>query len=546
MNISSIKLIIAQRGRGGKANRYIFMAWIAFFGHTLSRKGAARMDQSGKSVLVLTVLSALAQAVGFFYRVVMARMVGAEVMGLYQLVMSAYAVIQAVTTVGLTAALSNLTARYLALNDPLGAHRVRGRCLRLFFLLMLPVGVVTVTCSDAISVHLLGDARTQLGLILLIPCLTLTGIENLHKNAFYGAARPIPPAVAEVWEQLVRAAAVLGLLALFLPQYPERAVGLVMWGMILCEVSSALTLWTMYRQVYGVRAARGVREKLPLRQIAAIALPVGANALLGNLLGAANSALAPRQLVRSGMERSLAISRLGVVCGMTLPMIALPTVYLGALNLVMMPRLARATALGQKGVQRELIAQGMERVCMLTVPCMTAMAVLGEPLGRLLYGREDVGDYVIPLVWAMGINCCVSVLATALNSISYQQTVAFISLAGGGVQVGCTFFLTGLPGVEMGGYAAGMLLSAVLELVLCLWAVCRHTGLRPRLWRWLRAPGLSAALAGSTAGLLLRVCQKSGMNGWGCVGLVLAFFAAQYLTAVGLFGKGHKEIDKNA
>ena len=175
---------------------------------------------SDKNVWVLTVLSALSQTVNFSYRVIMARMVGAEVMGLYQLVMSAYAVIQAITTVGLTSAMSNLTAQYLAVGDREAPHRVRKLCLGLFCCLMLPVGGVTLVCSDAISVHMLGDARTRLGLMLLIPCLTLTAVENLHKNAFYGAGRPIPPALAEVWEQLVRAGAVLLLLVLFLPQYP--------------------------------------------------------------------------------------------------------------------------------------------------------------------------------------------------------------------------------------------------------------------------------------------------------------------------------------
>jgi len=429
------------------------------------------MDSGGRSVLALTVLSALAQIINFSYRVVMARMVGAEVMGLYQLVMSAYAVIQAITTIGLTSAVSNLTARYLALNDRAGADRLRGTCLGLFFCLMLPVGTVTILGSDAISVHLLGDARTQLGLILLIPCLTLTAVENLHKNAFYGAGLPLPPAVAEVWEQLVRAAAVLGLLHLFLPQYPERAVGLVLWGMILCEVSSAVTLRTLYRQYFEKSPdipAESPRQRR--KHIAAIALPVGANALLGNFLGAANSALVPRQLVRAGMERSAAVSGLGVVCGMTMPMLALPTVYLGALNLVLMPKLARAAALGEKDTIRALISRGLKAVCLLTLPCMTVMVLFGEKLALLLYHRADAAQYLLPLAAAMGINCCVSVLATALNSIGKQKTVACISLTGGGVQVVCTFFLTGLPGVEMGGFVAGVVLSAALELILCLFA----------------------------------------------------------------------------
>lgn len=507
------------------------------------------MDTGGGSVLALTVLSALAQIVNFSYRVVMARMVGAEVMGLYQLVMSAYAVIQAITTIGLTSALSNLTAQYLALDDRAGADQLRGTCLGLFFCLMAPVGAVTIVCSDAISVHLLGDARTQLGLILLIPCLTLTAVENLHKNAFYGAGKPLPPAVAEVWEQLVRAGAVLGLLYLFLPQYPERAVGLVMYGMILCEVSSAVTLWTLYRQYFGSGTSGAPSETgaQRTRRIAAIALPVGANALLGNFLGAANSALVPRQLVRAGMERSLAVSKLGVVCGMTMPMLALPTVYLGALNLVMMPKLARCAALGRKSEIRALISQGMEQVCLLTLPCMTAMVILGDDLGELLYGRNDVGEYLLPLAAAMGINCCVSVLATALNSIGQQKTVACISLAGGGVQVACTFFLTGLPGVEMGGFVMGSVLSALLELLLCLGAVVRSTALRLTPGKWLLAPGLSSLLAGLNGRLLLHVLKASPLPIPWTAGTVLLFGLAQYLIVLWLLRPaGRKPIDESA
>lgn len=503
------------------------------------------MERGKRNVLVLTALSALAQIINFGYRVVMSRMVGAEVMGLYQLVMSAYGVIQSVTTIGLTSALSNLTAQYLAVGNELGVHQLRKTCLKLFCCLMTPIGLVTILCSDAISVHLLGDARTQLGLILLIPCLTLTAVENLHKNAFYGAGQPIAPAVAEVWEQIVRACAVLGLLFLFLPQYPERTVGLVVWGMILCEVSSAVTLLPLYRQYFGRRTGgRGEERGQRRRKVAAIALPAGANALLGNLLGAANSALIPQQLVRAGMERGQAVSRLGVVCGMTVPMLALPTVYLGALNLVLMPKLTRAAALGRREEVCALISDGIGTVCRLTVPCMAGMVLFGGELGKLLYGREDVGEYLPPLAAAMGINCCVSVLACTLNSIGRQKTVAGISLIGGGLQVLCTFSLTALPGVGMGGFVAGAVLSAVVELLLCLVAVTGRTGLKPKLKSWLLAPGLAAALAGLNAGLLQRVCQNAGVkSGWAALASLL-FALGQYLLVLRLLRPGENGVKR--
>ena len=130
------------------------------------------MAQNGEmsaagSVLFLTVLGTVSQVLGFGYRVALSRMVGAEVMGLYQLLMPVYSVLLSLTAVGLTAAASNLTSQHLALGNGRGAAQVLGTCLRLLALVLLPVGGAAVLGSDAISVYLLGDARTQLGLVLL-------------------------------------------------------------------------------------------------------------------------------------------------------------------------------------------------------------------------------------------------------------------------------------------------------------------------------------------------------------------------------------------
>ena len=178
----------------------------------------------GSGIVFLTVVGILSQFLGFGYRVAMSRMVGAEVMGLYQLLMSAYAVLQSLTLTGMTAAVSNLTSQYLARHNSRGAAQVLSCAIGLFFLLLLPAAAGVVLFSDGISVHLLGDARTRLGLVLLLPCAALTGIENLHKHHFYGAGRVCLPGGVDLAEQCIRAAAVLTLLWAFLPQYPERAL----------------------------------------------------------------------------------------------------------------------------------------------------------------------------------------------------------------------------------------------------------------------------------------------------------------------------------
>ena len=491
---------------------------------------------AGQGAVLLTVLGAASQLLGFGYRVALARMVGAQVMGLYQLLMPVYAVLLSLTAIGLTAAVSNLTAQYLARGNARGADQALGTCLKLFALMLLPVGGWLIFASDFVSVSLLGDARTQLGLILLVPCVALTGVENFHKHWFYGAGLVRPPAVTELCEQLVRSAAVLGLLWLFLPQYPERAVGLVVAGMVLCEVFSAVTLAVLYRRRRrGVLSGPGEPGAVRRRRIAAIALPVGLNALLGNLLGAANAALIPQKLVEGGMAREDAIAQLGVVCGMTLPMLALPTVFLGALNLVLLPRLARARALDRWDRVQQLAQRALSIVGVLALPAMAWMTVVGPALGQLLFGRP-VDGYLLPLAAVMALSCFCSVLGAILNGVGRQGTVAAISLLGGGVQLALTLVLVPLPGVGMGGYVAGALVSAGLEALLCLALTLRHTGLALRPLPWLIAPGLASLLSALTMSLLQRRLLSCGFGALSSAGTCLVFGGVLYLAALSAQG----------
>ncbi len=489
---------------------------------------------AGRGALFLTALSTLSQLLGFGYRVALSRLAGAEVMGLYQLIMPVYSVLLSLTAVGVTAAASNLTAQYLALGDRRGAAQALSTCLRIFALLALPVGAAVALASDAISVHLLGDARTRLGLILLVPCVAFTGVENMHKHVFYGAGLVRPPAIVELLEQLVRTGAVLSLLALFLPQWPERVVGLIVSGMVICEIFSSCALVVLYRRRVARTGLSGPGEagRVRRRRVWAIALPVGLNALLGNLLGAANATLIPQKLVEGGMERSDAVSQFGVVCGMTLPMLSLPIVFLGAINLVLVPRLARAYTLKRPQEVRRLLSQALSAVSVLSLPALAVMVVLGPDLGRAMFGQAGVGEYLIPLAITTAMGCYCSILASALNGIGGQRAVAVISLLGGGVQLIFTLALVPLPGVGMAGYVAGALAANALELLLCLgWAV-RRAGLRLEPFRWLAAPGLAALLSGLCANLLFRVLKDSGLSPlWGALA-ALPFSLVLYLAAL--------------
>ena len=157
------------------------------------------------------------------------------------------------------------------------------------------------------------------------------------------------------------------------------------------------------------------------KNIRSIALPIGWTALLGNLMGAATSVLIPQRLVRAGADVSSAMSAFGVMCGMTLPMLTLPTAFISAMSLVLLPKLSQARALGRTDLIRRRAGKAITATAWLILPTSALLAVVGPPLGRALFREPSVGLFAAPLALGVVLTCFESVLAGCLNGLGKQD-----------------------------------------------------------------------------------------------------------------------------
>lgn len=492
--------------------------------------------------LLLTLSNLFGQALGFVYRIALSRLIGSEMMGLYQLIMPVYSVLTSVTAVGLTVACSTLAAKYGAQKGKGGVVQVRRTCLGIFLVLAIPLGAATALLSDPISVYLLGDARTRLGLILLVPCVLLTGVENLQKHCFFGMERVRPPAFAEMAEQVVRSAAVLGLLVLLVPRGGERTVGVIVLGMCVCEVFSACTLTLLFRRYMGTGRSQVLDPRALRREIMEIAVPVGGTALLGNLMGSMNAVLIPQRLVAGGMEVSEAMSAFGVINGMTLPMLLLPSAFVAAMSLLLTPKLAQSAALGRGEDLRRRLRQVIAATSVLIMPAMGLLVVIGPTLGALLFHEPTVGRHIVPLAAGVLLTCYQSVLGSALNGLGKQGPAARNMLLSDGVQLAFTFFLVGDPRIGLAGYAAGLWVSALVGAALNYRDLCRVAGRPGGGFAGMVAPALASLLMALTARLLFRILLGSGLGaGWACLGTAV-FAGVLYLAALQAQGVRRRDI----
>ncbi len=70
-----------------------------------------------KTVALITVFSFLTRILGFVYRIILSRVIGAEGLGLYQVASSVFMVLMTIIASGLPLIISRMTASYNASKD---------------------------------------------------------------------------------------------------------------------------------------------------------------------------------------------------------------------------------------------------------------------------------------------------------------------------------------------------------------------------------------------------------------------------------------------
>ncbi|MCD8144575.1 MAG: stage V sporulation protein B [Oscillospiraceae bacterium] len=417
------------------------------------------------STLLLTAVNLLSQLMGFGCRIGISRLAGAEVMGVYMLILPAYGVLRAAAISGPAVAVASAAGQLSGGHGPGKPEAVLYAALKLFAGGWLLLSVPIVLLGDAISVRLLGDARTMLGLTATLPCLLLSGVEALHKQYFYAMGEIRTPAVIELGEQLIQALGALALLALFPQAVEEEQAALIILGSLGGELYSAVALHRAQRRLTGRQLPLNAGRLPGLnRRLLTIAVPISLASVLGSVLSAANAVVIPNRLVHAGLSVEGATEEYGVLFGMTMPLLMMPTCFVGALCTLLLPNLSRRSVQEGAADCRRQILHILKLVSAILLPILLCLNLWGGPLCAVLFQDQRAGDGIGLLSLVVLLNCWDAILGTSLNGLGGQRESSAVGILCGAVQLFLTILLTGRWGIQ--GCINSLLIAAGLETLL--------------------------------------------------------------------------------
>ena len=404
-----------------------------------------------KQALVLTIANAYTRALGFVLRLVTARLMGAQALGVMELASSAVMLAITPVTAGIPTAMSRLAAQKDA-----NVQAVLRTGLSLVKRLTAWLVPGMLVLSPGIS-WLLGDMRTLPSILTSLPMIGLLGLCAVYSGWFYGRDDASTPALSECTEQTVRCLLAIGLLMGF------RHGGVAVTAALpnIAEVAAGVVVWWIFRskspRLKGVAPDASIR-----REILRLTAPTTAARLCQTGLRTLNAVLLPVCLRRSGLSAEAATAQFGLLNGMAMPLLMLPGIVTGAICMVATPAVAR-----REGQRSQL--QRTMRQLLLSAAGVGAVAAAGLFLGAefistRLYHEPTLAPLLRLLSPAALLMAVQQVQFGLITGLGLQNKALTGTVIASFLTLAVTALLCPLPSVRLYGAAITTLTGTLLRL----------------------------------------------------------------------------------
>ena len=360
-----------------------------------------------KNAAILTASSLILRFAGIIFKIWLAAAVGAEGIGLYQLVFSVYVLAATFATSGISTAVTRLVADELAIGSARGTLKILRRCIQITLIIALASVALLIFGAKFIATTLLGDSRATLSIKILSLSLPFMGISSCLRGYFIARRKTGPAASSQIFEQIIRILIVVFAVKRFSHLGIATACAAVLLGDTVAEGLSCLYMYLRFlydKRAIGTLSGRARPPFGIVRAVLRISLPITAGRYLNSGLRTIENILVPKCLSKSHTGGD-ALSLFGMIKGMALPVLFFPSTLLNSLSTLLIPEMSEAQALGRRGVVRSVTRQILKVTSILSFIFAAIFLAVGNKIGFLLYKSREVGflltalSPIVPLMY---------------------------------------------------------------------------------------------------------------------------------------------------
>ena len=415
--------------------------------------------------ILLTAAGLLSRVLGFFYRIFLSRTIGAEGLGIYQMIFPVYGIFFSLCAGSIQTAISRFTAA-----DPDHAKRTLLSGFSLSFAMSLAAAFVIRHFSGPLAEHVLMEPRCAPLLSVMAFAIPCTSVHACICGYYYGKEKVSVPAAAQLFEQTIRIFTVFLLVSVCIEKRIPVTVSLAVFGLVAGEAGSALFVLIFFLLFHEFHENTG-RSYSVGPALLALAAPLMANRLVLNLLQSTETIMIPERLTVYGLTRSQAVRTYGTLTGMAMPFVLFPSALVNSLAVVLLPVTARHQSAGNDSGIADGISMAFRYSLYLGIFCVGVFTVFGEALGLQIFKSQDAGSFIQILAWLCPFLYLATSSGSILNGLGKTKLTFFHHLISLLVRIAFVWF--GIPEFGIRACLWGMLASEIFLALLHVLALRR-------------------------------------------------------------------------
>jgi stage V sporulation protein B len=426
--------------------------------------------------LLMTAAGVLSRIIGFFYRIFLSRTIGAEALGIYQLIGPVFSLCFALTASSIQTSISKFVGDAIGgCKDSLcGEKKARAYLILGLVLscgLSILTGIFMYFNADLIAVRFLGEARCAPLLVLLTYSLLPCCIHACINGYYYGRKNAFVPSLCQLIEQIAR----VGSVWIIFQITTEKGIPLTAFhavcGLVIGECFGLLVsmsaLLREKRLPRGSYTSDSICNSTMTHAFLAMVIPLTINRLSVAFSTSLENLLIPQKLQLYGYTQTDALSIYGILSGMTLSIILFPCVLTNSLSVLLLPAISEARGRSNENQIRRTTKEAIQLGLLLGFAFTILFLLTGDMIGNKLFHNALAGHFICRLAWLCPLMYITSLLNSILHGLGRPKQVLFVNLLACLIRIGMIWFL--VPAYGIGAYLWGLLLSQVFASVACMW-----------------------------------------------------------------------------
>ncbi|MBQ5592479.1 MAG: oligosaccharide flippase family protein [Clostridia bacterium] len=488
------------------------------------------------NTILLTAASFLMRTVSVSFNVYLTNKIGADGIGLFQLIIAVYGMTVTFASGGIRLASMRLVADSLALQKH-SERRIMRLCIFYSLLCGAAAACILAGFSTLIGQKWICDPRSIPSLKVLSLSLPFVAVSAALGGYFTAAGKLVRYTAVQFFEQIFKIGVTVFSLRTVISHGLEAACIAIVFGMTSAEIFSALCSFIIFR--LSARKSDTIEKPVGIiRKMLRIALPDAVGAEMRSVLMTVEHLLIPVGFRKSGSNPQAAMATYGIIHGMALPLVLYPSALLSSLSGLLVPEISSQNIAKNNLRIGYMIARVLHIALIFSVGTAGIMYFTSDELSTAVYNSSDVGFYtrlLSPLIPVMYIDMTIDGMLKGLDQqVSYMRyNIIDASI--------CVIFVWLLvPVFAVKGYIIVIFMSEIINFALSFRRLTMVSEVRIDLFRDIVIPLLCIISSGNIKNIIFTLFPIDyGAKGDAVAGILIC--AGMYTVLLRLFAAINSE-----